>query len=141
MHETDETNNARYDVVKIGPDLYISVLTGPTTAARGATIVVNATVRNRGVSGAPASTTYYYLSTTKTAPPPGGTDSTPLLATSNVQALAAGAQFPDSQQVTLPAGIGGGTFYLLVIADGNNEINELQGLETNNLKYLTVVIP
>ena len=35
--------------------------------------------------------------------------------------------------------VGGGTFYLLGIADGNNEISE--PLETNNLKYLTVVIP
>ena len=66
LGETDEANNARYDIVRIGPDLYISVLTGPSTAARGATILVNDTTRNRGVSGAPASTTHYYLSTTKT---------------------------------------------------------------------------
>ncbi len=85
------------------------------------------------MSGAPASTTHYYLSTTKTY------NGEPPLTSRAIPALGAGEQSAASTQVTLPAGVGGGTFYLLVIADGNEEISE--PLETNNLKYLTVVIP
>lgn len=134
LTEPNEANNGRYAVVKIGPDLHVSALTGPSSAARGATIVVTATVRNRGVSPAAASTARFYLSTRKTY------DATAIpLGRRAVPTLAAGAQSQAATSLTLTASAGGRTYYVLVIADGDGVIAE--PLETNSLSYLTVVIP
>jgi subtilase family serine protease len=106
----------------------------PSSAARGATIVVTATVRNRGVSPAAASTARFYLSTRKTY------DATAIpLGRRAVPTLAAGAQSQAATSLTLTASAGGRTYYVLVIADGDGVIAE--PLETNSLSYLTVVIP
>ena len=59
--ELDETNNIRTKTLTIGPDLSVPRLTGPTSAAVGATISVTDTTLNQG-SAAPASTTTFYLS-------------------------------------------------------------------------------
>jgi subtilase family serine protease len=132
--EADETNNVGSWPIKIGPDLTVSGLSGPGSAERGATIVVTNTVRNRGAAPAAASTTRYYLSTKKTY----DASAMPLTFRA-VPALEAGAQDQASTPITLPAGVGGRTFYVLVIADGDGAIVET--IETNNLKYLPVVIP
>jgi hypothetical protein len=122
--EYDEGNNVKWFKIKIGPDLHVSALSTTGIAVPGGSISVQDTRRNRGVSASPR-VGHKVL-------PRHHDHLQPFSHTPGEQSAA-------STQVTLPAGVGGGTFYLLVIADGNNEISE--PLETNNLKYLTVVIP
>ena len=60
--ETSGTNNTRAVLIRLSPDLIVSALTVPATAAAGATIQVSDTTRNQGSGSAIATTTKYYLS-------------------------------------------------------------------------------
>ena len=58
-----ETNNLKASaILKIGPDLIVSVLSAPGTAAPGATITVSDTTKNQGGGSAAAATTRFFLS-------------------------------------------------------------------------------
>ena len=61
--ESSETNNTRTIVIQIGPDLAVSALTAPATAAAGGAISVSDTTKNQGGGTAGASTTRFYWST------------------------------------------------------------------------------
>ena len=132
--EPDETNNANYAVVKIGPDLHISAISAPTSATPGTAIDVTETTRNRGVSGAGASVTKFFLGTSATF------DATAtLLGSRGVPILAAGAIDTATTSVTIPASAGAaGTYYLFAVADGAAQIVEPD--ETNNANYAVVKI-
>ena len=125
--ETDETNNAGASwIVRIGPDLVVDVLTGPTTAMSGETITINDTTRNRGVSPAVATVTRYYFSTKATFD-----GEAILLGNRAVPALAPAAVSAGSSTITLPAGLPAtGNFYVIAMADGANAVVEAD--ETNN---------
>ena len=60
--ESDETNNAMAKPIEILPDLRVTVLTAPSKAFPGSTIIVGDTTVNQG-AGAGASMTSFYLST------------------------------------------------------------------------------
>ena len=60
--ETSETNNTRSTLLTIGPDLVVSTLTVPASAAPGSTIAVADTVKNQGAGSAGASLLRFYLS-------------------------------------------------------------------------------
>ena len=62
LGESNETNNTRLAQVRIGPDLAVTALTAPVTAAPGGTIVVNETTKNQGGGGSESSSTRFYLS-------------------------------------------------------------------------------
>ena len=135
MTEPDETNNASYAVVKIGPDLHISgAVSAPASVLAGAAIQVTETTRNRGVSDAAASVTKFYLGTTPTFDP-----AAPLIGSRPVPALAALAVSTATTSVTIPASAGAaGTYYLFAVADGDNQMTEPD--ETNNASYAVVRI-
>ncbi len=61
--ESNETNNTRSAVLRIGPDLAITATTAPARAAAGASIDVTETTQNIGTGNAGASVTGFYLST------------------------------------------------------------------------------
>ena len=96
--ELSEFNNIRATTVAIGPDLVVTTLTAPATAAPGGTLVVTDTTANQGASPAPASATRYFLSTNATLEP----GDTPLQ-TRSVAPLAAGASASGTAPLTLPA--------------------------------------
>src|SRR5262249_54313696 len=123
--ETTENNNTRYTTILFGPDLTVSLLTGPTTAAPGSTIVMTDTVKNAGAGLAPASVTRYYLSTNVLF----DASDIPLTGERSVPALAANATNTGTTNVVLPAGLTG-TYFILAVADGPGVVGETN--ENNN---------
>jgi len=123
--ETIETNNTTAVTVQVGGDLVVSALTVPATAGTGTTITVTDTTLNQGAGGVGASTTRFYLSSDTILDagdvPLGGRA---------VPALAAGLSSTGSTPVTIPAGIPGGTYYVIARADADNVVVET--IETNN---------
>jgi subtilase family serine protease len=131
--ETQESNNTSYRSLQIGPDLVISALTAPATAAAGASITVSDTTRNQGGGAAGASTTRFYLST-NTLFDVGDV----MLGGRSIPALAAGASSFGSSSATIPAGTPDGAYYLLARADGDEVVAEIQ--EFNNTYSVAIQI-
>jgi subtilase family serine protease len=124
--ETLETNNVRYTTIYIGPDLTVSLFTGPATATAGGTVTVTETVKNLGAETAAPSTTRYYLSVNAAL----DASDTPLEATRDVPSLIPNTVSTGSTTLTLPAGVSG-KYYLLAVADGNAVI--VESSEVNNV--------
>jgi len=124
--ETVETNNNGQTTLKIGPDLVVSAASASGTFGAGGQITIADTTKNQGGSDSGPSVTQFYLSTNT------GLDAsdTPL-GSRSVAGLAAGATSAGSTTVTLPAGVGTGTFYLLSQVDSTNANAET--VETNNV--------
>ena len=65
--ESLENNNTRASsTVRIGPDLTVTALTGPSSAVAGTSISPSDTTKNQGVDTTPASVTNFYLSSNST---------------------------------------------------------------------------
>ena len=61
--ESTETNNTRNSgSMRIGPDLFIAAVTGPSSAAAGSSISAGDTTSNQGADVAASSSTSFYLS-------------------------------------------------------------------------------
>ena len=60
--ESDEGNNTRAVLIRLSPDLIVSALTVPATAAAGSIVSVSDTTKNQGQGTASATTTRFYLS-------------------------------------------------------------------------------
>src|SRR6185436_13029326 len=60
--ETNNANNTLAVLIRLSPDLIISVLSAPASAAAGASITVTDTTKNQGQGTAGATTTSFYLS-------------------------------------------------------------------------------
>jgi len=133
LSETSEVNNTIVRAILLGPDLFVSVLTAPTTAAAGGALTVSDTTRNQGAAPAAASTTRYYLSGNNLRD---GDDE--LLGSRAVPALAAGDSSTGSVTLTIPQGKGTGTWYLLAEADSLGAVEETS--ESNNLALRTIQI-
>jgi subtilase family serine protease len=126
--ESTETNNLRTSsVVRVGPDLTVSALTGPAAIARGGTIVVTDTTRNQGGGAAGPSITRLYLSRDGTVDA-----SDVLLGARGVGALAAGASSQSATSLTIPAGTAPGTYYVVARADDEGVVTETS--ESNNVR-------
>ena len=126
--ESSETNNVKFVLVHVGPDLQISSLSVPVTGRSGGTVAVTETTRNAGGGGAGASTTAFYLSADNRLD---GTDHR-LTPARTVGALAGGASSSAVTTVTLPA-VAAGRWYLLAAADDLAAVAETQ--EANNTRY------
>jgi subtilase family serine protease len=126
--ETQETNNARFAIVQVGPDLTLLTVSSPAAGLAGGAINVNTTVRNAGGGAAGASNVRFYLSTNVTL----DASDVQLNAVRNVPALAMDATHAGSTSVPLPADKVG-ALYLLVVADGDQmvaESNEMNNVAT-----------
>jgi subtilisin family serine protease/subtilase family serine protease len=133
VNENLETNNVRASgVVKIGPDLIVSVITAPTTAVAGSTIDVSDTTRNQGGGSAASSTTRFYWST-NTSIDAGD----PVIGTRIVPVLAAGAAPSVTTTLAVPAGAASGLYYVIAQADGLGEVPETT--ENNNTRASAAV--
>jgi len=133
LGETKETNNTRYRMIKIGPDLTVVAVTGPATAAAGQVITVGDTTKNNGGCSAGASTTKFYLSTNSVW------DALDVeLGRRGVSALGAGTVDTGGINVTMPAGTATGTRYIIAKADGWGVVAETS--ETNNTRARSILI-
>jgi subtilisin family serine protease/uncharacterized membrane protein len=124
--ESQETNNVTARSIAIGPDLFISGLATPTSAAAGATITVTDAVTNQGIGTADPSTTRFYLSANVLF------DASDVLLAGGraVPALDGGAASTGSATVVIPAGMPAGNYFLLAVSDADNVVQESS--ETNN---------
>jgi subtilase family serine protease len=132
--EINETNNTKaIGTLRVGPDVNVSAVTGPSSAARGSSITAGDTTRNVGGDTMPESVTSFYLSTNTTLD---GTDE--LLGSRPVPSLAAGASDSGSLSLTIPATKNPGTYYIIAKADGPNATAEPQ--ENNNTLFRSISI-
>jgi hypothetical protein len=132
--ESSETNNTRYRSIKVGADLRVTDLEGPTRAAVGSTISVTDTTANVGLSGAGSSRTAFYLSSNILLEP----GDFPLNVSRPVGPLDAGAMSSGPTTITLPPIATAGTWYILTNADDLGEVGEAQ--ETNNTRSLQLTV-
>ncbi len=123
--EATESNNTQVKSVKLGPDLAVSTLTAPSSAAAGSTISVTHTLKNSGADPSGPSATRFYFSTNATL----DAGDTPL-ADQAMPPLAAGAASSASTSLSIPAGSGGGTRYIIAQADADGAVPE--ATESNN---------
>ncbi len=131
--ETQESNNLRASPqFRVGPDVIVSAVTAPATAAAGGAVLVGDTTRNQGADTAAVSATAFYLSTN------GSLDAADVpLGNRPVAELAPGATEAASTFLTIPASTAVGTYYILAKADANGSVAE--SLETNNVKASAAV--
>jgi subtilisin family serine protease/subtilase family serine protease len=134
VFESSEANNTSLKLVSIGPDLVVSALTAPASAAPGASIVATDTVKNQGGGSSTGSTTRFYLSTNTIA----DADDQLLTAGRAVPGLAATATSVGSTTLTLPTSLVAGTYYVLAKADGDLGVTETQ--ESNNVTARSIQI-
>jgi subtilase family serine protease len=127
--ESQETDNTRTAIVRIGGDLEVTVLSAPTSVAPGVTINVSDTTKNTGGGGVPASTTRFYLSSDYKF----DEFDEPLNGSRAVPALAGGASSSGTTSIVIPSDTEGGAYYLLAVADAYNVVLEVQ--ETDNVRY------
>ena len=133
LTESSELNNTRSDSVSIGADLIVSVMTVPTNGGAGLTISVPNTTKNQGTGASAPSTTRFYLS-----PNFMFDASDTLIGSRGVPALNPGDVHTATTTLTIPANWATGSFYVLGVADADNEIPETSN--TNNTRSGTIRI-
>jgi len=117
----------------ISPDLVVSALSAPAAGSAGGSLAVTATVENRGQGTADPSVTRMYLSFDLLVD--AGDVS---IGSRAVGPLAPGAAESGTTEAVLPAELLPGLYYLLVVADADQAVNE--SVETNNLAWTTARI-
>jgi subtilisin family serine protease/subtilase family serine protease len=128
-----ETNNVRLpSLVRVGPDLAVTSLTGPSSASPGATIVISDTTANQGGGWASASTTQYFLSLNAVLDA-----ADVLLGGRSVAAIAPGQVNSGSASVTVPSTATSGTYFVIAKADGGSVVAETS--EPNNVRAGSMV--
>lgn len=124
--ESVETNNVKASgAIKIGPDIVITAVAGPASAAAGSIVSVSDTTKNQGSGGAEASTTRFYLSANSLFDA-----ADVILGGRPVPFLAPGASSAATTALTLPGGLAAGTYYVIAQADTANSVSET--IEINN---------
>ncbi len=131
--ETVETNNTRLDTISIGPDLTVSALTSPSSAAGGAVISVTDTVKNTGADTSAPSVTRFYLSVNAQF----DAGDTPLAGERAVPAVAANLTHVGTTNVTIPTGLSG-TYYLIAVANGYGTAPESSTTNNTRLRAITI---
>ena len=113
------------------PDLTIqSPSAQPLAVAAGGSISTNCYVRNLSGTLAPSSNVGYYLSTDATL-----SANDVLLGSSYVYSMGGNQSVYQSAYLSVPASVAAGSYYLLFVADYQNQVTESD--ETNNTNSLT----
>jgi large repetitive protein len=123
--ESIETNNVRFAGIQVGPDLTFTSVMAPGTAVAGATITITDTIRNAGAESSPGSVVRFYFSVNLIL----DASDIKLDAGRVVPALAANTSNTGSATLTLPSGVSG-NYYIIVVADGDQSVGESN--ESNN---------
>ncbi|HET9271545.1 MAG TPA: S8 family serine peptidase [Vicinamibacterales bacterium] len=132
--ENVETNNVKASgSIKIGPDMAVSALTVPASAAAGVAFSISETTLNQGGGRAAATATRFFLSTNSSLDA-----ADVLLGSRDVSELAAGASSAGSTSVTVPASTPGGSYYVIASADAPKTLAETN--EANNTRSVSLKI-
>lgn len=128
VDETSDANNTRASsAVRVGPDLLLTVVSAPSTAAAGAVVTVADTTKNQGAGPAPPSETAFYLSTNAS-----WNAGDVRLGSRQVPALADGATSVGTTSLVIPPSTAIGTYYIVALADANGDVAEVA--ENNNVR-------
>ena len=125
LFENQESNNTYLRTLTVGPDLLVSALTVPTTAAPGSTLTADYTVRNQGASQAGPSTLRFFWSANSALDA-----SDTQIAQVNVAAIAGAGTASGQATMTVPSGSATGTYYVIAEADALKVVQEAS--EINN---------
>jgi subtilase family serine protease len=125
--ESSEGNNARSATIRIGPDLTITALSTPANIAASVPFAASYTLANSGGIASGDSTTRFYLS-----PDPTLSTGDRALQSHSVGAIGVGASVPFNVMLSVPSDTEGGTYYVIAVADGNQQVPESS--ETNNAR-------
>ncbi|MBM3333917.1 hypothetical protein FJY63_04575, partial [Candidatus Sumerlaeota bacterium] len=133
--ESNETNNVLLSDQRLAvqgmPDLAPSNITfSPATLRPGAILTVGGTIRNSGGASAPSSAANVYLTLDRVVNP--DTDF-PLIRSLSIPALAVGAEHNFSRYASVPLGFANGGYYVAVVSDPSNAIDEAD--EANNTAF------
>jgi uncharacterized membrane protein len=132
LTETSETNNTRYAIAAIRPDLIVSTLVGPKSAvAPGQLMTISETTTNQGTVATVVRTpTRFYLSTNWIH------DAGDVaLGDRAVEPLGPGSSSgPASTSVTVPPGTPAGSYYIIAKADADNLVQETSEANTRLLR-------
>jgi subtilase family serine protease len=133
LTESSELNNFRSESISIGADLVVSAMTVPLTGGAGVQIAVPNTVRNQGTGASAPSTARFYLSVNFMIDA-----GDQMLAGRPVPALNPGDSNAATTNVTIPSTWPTGTYYVLAVADADNEVPETSN--TNNTRSASIRI-
>jgi subtilase family serine protease len=131
--EGNESNNTAAASIRVGPDLQVSALSGPTRGASGGVIAVTDTTRNGGASAAGSSTTGFYVSANALL----DAGDTRLQPGRPIGPLGAGAALSGTTNVALPS-LNPGTWYVVAVADDQGVVAETA--ENNNTRLFSISI-
>jgi subtilase family serine protease len=132
--ESLENNNTRASgVIRIGPDLTVTAVTGPTAAAAGASISASDTTKNQGVDTTPASVTSFYLSSNSSVDA-----GDVFIGSRDVSSLAPGLSETGPATLTIPSSTPAGSYFIIAKSDGPDSIDEVQ--ESNNARARAITI-
>lgn len=134
VDETNEANNTRTALVRLSPDLVVSSLTAPASAAAGATISVSDTTKDQGLSTAAATTTRFYLSANSTYDAALDTE----IGSRAIPVLTTGQSASGSATLTIPPGTAPGTWYILARADADGQVAESNEGNNTTAKSITI---
>jgi subtilase family serine protease len=130
--ESNESNNVLAKKIAIGPNLTLSSVTAPSSAPRGGTIAVGDVTVNRGGGSDNAITnTGFYLSTTSTK-------LAIALGERSVPVLGAGASNAGTINVTIPADVAPGEYYIVANADDGNAVTETSEGDNKRSARITI---
>ena len=128
--ESVETNNTTAKPIGIGPDLIVSALSAPASAAAGSTISITDTTKNQGGVSAASSTTALYLASKPS--------NIVALGSRSVPALAAGTSSTGTTVVTIPAGTAAGDYFISAKGDDSDVV--VEAIEGNNRRNISIQI-
>ena len=129
--EANVTNNTRSAKIVIGPDLFVSALSAPSTGGAGLPLDVTDTTKNQGTGSATASGTAFYLSA-NTALGAGDVR----LGSRPVGVLLPNGSSTIKTTLTIPAGTPAGTYYIIAVADDGGAVPETS--EANNTRAVLI---
>lgn len=137
LSETNETNNVRsvaFTVQAPSVDLVMQqVYTGISSVAAGNSFNASSYIANQGNSAAASSNVGYYLSSNTTLDA-----NDQLLGNSTGGSLAAGGYSSRYATLTVPAGTAAGQYYVLFVADYQNQVTETN--EANNVSSASLSV-
>lgn len=134
ISERYENNNIKARPIKIGSDLIVNFKVSAASLIAGTSVQITDTVKNKASDKADASAINCCFSTDKIIDAEDD-----IIGERPVPALKARGSDTGSTDVTIPANISAGTYYIIVKADADDILSELNEANNTRLKSIKVV--
>jgi subtilase family serine protease len=128
-----ETNNVRFAGIQIGPDLTFLSVAAPSSGVAGTTVTITDTIRNIGAESTPVSLIKFFLSVNLVL----DASDVELNGTRSVPALVPNTSNTGSTTFTLPSGISG-NYYIIIVADGGQTVAESNEFNNTVARFIQI---